>query len=136
MADTSQPEYVTPQVRLDGPIRLVEYDPMWVALFEREEKRIRAALGSRAVEIYHVGSTSVPGLAAKPVLDIVLIVADSADESAEDSAEATPSQSCQPGGGGGHAGSGVQPFGGTHPAGGFGHPGGGLKMGPLCVMPA
>jgi|SRR5215211_4955056 len=82
MVNTSQPEYLTPQVRLDGPIRLAEYDPTWVAQFEQEEKRIRAALGSRAVEIHHVGSTSVPGLAAKPVIDIALVVADSADEPA------------------------------------------------------
>ncbi|HVD52833.1 MAG TPA: GrpB family protein [Propionibacteriaceae bacterium] len=82
MVDVPQPEYVTPIVRADGPIKLAEYDPAWVEQFAREEIRIRTALGSRAVGVHHVGSTSVPGLAAKPVVDIVLLVGDSADESA------------------------------------------------------
>lgn len=63
-----------------GTIHLAEYDPEWPRLFEREEVRIREALGERAVVVEHVGSTSVPGLAAKPVIDVVLVVADSADE--------------------------------------------------------
>lgn len=63
-------------------IELAEYDPQWPILFEREEQRIRAALGERAVRVEHVGSTSVPGLAAKPLIDIVLVVADSTDEGA------------------------------------------------------
>jgi len=63
-----------------APILLIEYDPDWPRLFEREAARIRAALGDRAVQVEHVGSTSVPGLAAKPIIDIVLVVADSADE--------------------------------------------------------
>ncbi len=65
-----------------APIQLAEYDDEWPQLYEREEDRIRAALGERALQIEHVGSTSVPGLAAKPVIDIVLVVADSADEAA------------------------------------------------------
>lgn len=67
---------------LTGPIRIVEYDPDWPRLYQREEARIRAALGERAVLVEHAGSTSVPGLAAKPIIDIVLAVADSADEAA------------------------------------------------------
>ena len=63
-------------------IHLAEYDPEWPRLFEREAIRIREALGGRARAVEHVGSTSVPGLAAKPVIDIVLVVDDSADESA------------------------------------------------------
>ena len=66
---------------LENPIRLAEYDSDWPRLYQRDEKRIRAALGERALVIEHVGSTSVPGLAAKPVIDIVLVVADSANES-------------------------------------------------------
>ena len=65
-----------------GPVVLVEYDSEWPLLFESEAKRIRAALGERALQLEHVGSTSIPGLAAKPVIDIVLVVADSADEDA------------------------------------------------------
>jgi GrpB-like predicted nucleotidyltransferase (UPF0157 family) len=64
------------------PIELVDYDPAWPELFEREAEKIRAALGERALGLEHAGSTSVPGLAAKPVIDIVLSVADSADEDA------------------------------------------------------
>ena len=67
---------------LAGPIVLVDYDPEWPVLFEREAARIRTILCERALRIEHVGSTSVPGLAAKPIIDIVLVVADSADEQA------------------------------------------------------
>jgi GrpB-like predicted nucleotidyltransferase (UPF0157 family) len=59
---------------------LVEYDPAWPGLYEREAARIRGALGAAVVGLAHVGSTSVPGLAAKPIVDVVLTVADSADE--------------------------------------------------------
>lgn len=61
---------------------IAEYDPNWPALFERESRRIRSALGPRALRIEHAGSTAVPGLAAKPVIDVILAVADSADEQA------------------------------------------------------
>lgn len=63
-----------------GSIHLAEYDPEWPQLFEREARRIRTALGERALLLEHVGSTSVPGLAAKPVIDIVLVVADTVEE--------------------------------------------------------
>ena len=68
--------------RLDGQVVLAEYDPGWPRLFAREQERIRAALGNRAMLVEHVGSTSIPGLASKPKIDILLAVADSADESA------------------------------------------------------
>jgi GrpB-like predicted nucleotidyltransferase (UPF0157 family) len=61
---------------------VVDYDPAWPALFARESARITAALGPRVLLLEHAGSTSVPGLAAKPIIDMVLAVADSADESA------------------------------------------------------
>jgi GrpB-like predicted nucleotidyltransferase (UPF0157 family) len=67
---------------LSGPIHLADYDPAWPALFEREAARIRAALGEQVRLLEHAGSTSVPGLAAKPIIDIVLAVPDSADEAA------------------------------------------------------
>ena len=66
----------------NAPVQLAEYDPDWPALFEREADRIRTALGGAALQVEHVGSTSVPGLAAKPIVDILLVVADSADEPA------------------------------------------------------
>jgi GrpB-like predicted nucleotidyltransferase (UPF0157 family) len=68
--------------RLDGPVTLVDYDPEWPGLFGREDARILSILGDRVVELHHAGSTSVPGLAAKPIIDIVLVVPDSSDEPA------------------------------------------------------
>lgn len=68
---------VTPH---NAPITLADYDPAWPVLFAREAARIRAALGARAVRVEHVGSTSVPGLAAKPIIDVLLAVPDSSDE--------------------------------------------------------
>lgn len=65
---------------LNGTITLAPYDPVWPLLFERQATRIRAALGDGVLRLEHVGSTSVPGLAAKPIIDMVLAVADSADE--------------------------------------------------------
>jgi GrpB-like predicted nucleotidyltransferase (UPF0157 family) len=73
---------VGPMIFRKAPIVLVAYDPGWSAMFEREASRIRAALDSLAMRVEHVGSTSVPGLAAKPIIDIVLAVLDSADEAA------------------------------------------------------
>jgi GrpB-like predicted nucleotidyltransferase (UPF0157 family) len=67
---------------LSERVVIVEYDHEWPAMFAREAASIRAALGDRALQIEHVGSTSVPGLAAKPVIDILLVVSDSADEAA------------------------------------------------------
>jgi GrpB-like predicted nucleotidyltransferase (UPF0157 family) len=68
--------------RLDGPVYLAEYDPTWPQLFVREATRIQQLLGHTAVRIEHVGSTSVPGLIAKPIIDLVMEVTDSRDESA------------------------------------------------------
>jgi GrpB-like predicted nucleotidyltransferase (UPF0157 family) len=65
-----------------GVVEVVEYDPAWPALYETHEKRIRAALGSAVLAIEHIGSTSVPGLPAKPRIDVDVIVADSAAEEA------------------------------------------------------
>jgi GrpB-like predicted nucleotidyltransferase (UPF0157 family) len=67
--------------RLDGQVILVDYDPAWQGMYAREERRIREALGDRALLVEHMGSTSVPGLCAKPCIDIVLGVEDPADES-------------------------------------------------------
>jgi GrpB-like predicted nucleotidyltransferase (UPF0157 family) len=66
---------------LDRPIEIREYDPEWPLLYEREEERIRSILGERVVRIEHAGSTAVPGLPAKPIIDIALEVPDSTAES-------------------------------------------------------
>ncbi|HKG26412.1 MAG TPA: GrpB family protein, partial [Thermomicrobiales bacterium] len=69
-------------VPLSGLVEIVDYDPAWPRLFAREAARIGTALGEVALQIEHVGSTSVPGLVAKPLIDILLVVGDSADEPA------------------------------------------------------
>ncbi len=63
-------------------IKIVDYDPDWPKKFEAHAERIADALGPAALRIEHIGSTSVPGLAAKPIIDILVSVKDSADESA------------------------------------------------------
>ena len=64
----------------NATIRLSEYDPAWPGLYKREADRIGTALGPTMRRIEHIGSTSVPGLAAKPLIDIVLVVEDTRDE--------------------------------------------------------
>jgi GrpB-like predicted nucleotidyltransferase (UPF0157 family) len=64
----------------ESRIRIVDYNPRWPELFAREADRIRSVLRERALRIEHVGSTAVPGLAAKPVLDLLLEVSDSGQE--------------------------------------------------------
>lgn len=59
-----------------GALRLAEPDPTWPALFLDHEQRIRGALGPAAVLVEHIGSTAVPGLAAKPIVDVLLTVTD------------------------------------------------------------
>ena len=67
---------------MSSQIQIVDYDPLWPEVFLREADRIRTLLRCRALQIEHTGSTSVPGLAAKPIIDILLVVADSSDEPA------------------------------------------------------
>jgi 16S rRNA processing protein RimM len=61
------------------PIEVVDYDPEWPRMYEAEAERLRLGLGELAVRIEHVGSTSVPGLAAKPIVDIQVSVPDISD---------------------------------------------------------
>jgi len=68
--------------RVDGPVHLAASDPVWPDLYEREAARVRALLGDRVRLLEHVGSTSVTGLPAKPIIDMVLGVADPSDEPA------------------------------------------------------
>lgn len=56
---------------MNNAIVIADYDPVWPAQAAEEIARIRAALGNRLLAIEHVGSTSVPGLAAKPLLDLM-----------------------------------------------------------------
>jgi GrpB-like predicted nucleotidyltransferase (UPF0157 family) len=62
---------------VDEPIRLVDYDPDWPPRFERERVAITAAIASWVDDgIHHVGSTAVPGLEAKPIIDILVGIRD------------------------------------------------------------
>lgn len=79
-ADPAKP--VNTRTAVNGQVTLVEYDPAWPAMFQRQADRIRGALGERAIMIEHMGSTAVPGLVAKPCVDILLAVEDAADDAA------------------------------------------------------
>lgn len=61
-------------------IVIVDYDPQWPAKYREHAGRINQAVGSSALQIEHIGSTSVPGLGAKPIIDILLVVEDAANE--------------------------------------------------------
>lgn len=61
-------------------ILIVDYDAAWPARFELERDRVRHALGATARRIEHMGSTAVPGLAAKPIVDLLVSVADPDDD--------------------------------------------------------
>ncbi|WP_020672648.1 GrpB family protein [Amycolatopsis nigrescens] len=65
---------------LNSTVTMAEYDPAWPAAYEREAARIRSLLGAAVLLLEHVGSTSVPGLCAKPIVDILLVLPDSSDE--------------------------------------------------------
>ena len=68
--------------RMTRTLHLVDWDPAWPARFAAEAARIAGALGARALAVEHVGSTAVPGLAGKPVLDVAVAVASLADADA------------------------------------------------------
>lgn len=68
--------------RWKGSVVIADYDPSWPRRYDEAAAGIRAALGDRIITIEHVGSTSVPGLPAKPVIDIDVVVADTDDEPA------------------------------------------------------
>ena len=63
-------------------IRIDEYDLSWVSRYRDHEARISTALSNEALRIEHIGSTAVEGMAAKPIVDVLLVVADSGDEAA------------------------------------------------------
>ena len=65
-----------------GIVELAEYNSNWKKEYEKEEKLLKEVLGDRIIEIHHIGSTSIEGLKAKPVIDI-LVVINSLDEITE-----------------------------------------------------
>lgn len=65
-----------------GTVQVVPYTPQWASLFQIEAQRIAQTLGTLVVDIQHIGSTSIPGLAAKPILDVGVAVATEADVAA------------------------------------------------------
>jgi GrpB-like predicted nucleotidyltransferase (UPF0157 family) len=79
-ADPSKP--VNAKTAIDSQVALFDYDPAWPEMYRRQADRIQTALGDRALRVEHIGSTSVPGLIAKPCIDIVLVVADAGDDDA------------------------------------------------------
>lgn len=75
---TEQPELIGgPEKR---PIEIMDYDPAWPAMFRVHAQNVREALRDAALRIEHIGSTAVPSLAAKPIIDMLLIVEDAGDE--------------------------------------------------------
>jgi GrpB-like predicted nucleotidyltransferase (UPF0157 family) len=91
-ADPSVP--INTSTPINGQVILVDYDPTWPEMYAREEARILTALGDRTLRIEHIGFTSVPGLCAKPCIDILLVVADSADELSYVPTSKTPDMPC------------------------------------------
>ena len=61
---------------MPGKVIVIEYDPDWPALYKQEQIRILAAIGEYIDDIQHMGSTSVPGLGAKPIIDIMIALPD------------------------------------------------------------
>ncbi len=63
----------------DPPIRIEPYDPRWPSMFEEDRRRILEAVGEYVSAVVHIGSTSVPGLAAKPIIDVMVAIKSLAD---------------------------------------------------------
>jgi len=55
---------------------VTNYDPHWPAAFEAEAEKVRAIFGDEVIAIHHIGSTSVPGLPTKPIIDMLLVLRD------------------------------------------------------------
>jgi GrpB-like predicted nucleotidyltransferase (UPF0157 family) len=64
---------------MNDPILVAPYDPQWALTFERDRAQLQAALRDLNVQIEHIGSTSVVGLAAKPIIDIMIVTQNEAD---------------------------------------------------------
>ena len=61
------------------PIRIEAYDPRWPSMFEEDKRKILEAVGEYVTAVEHIGSTSVPGLAAKPTIDVMAAIRSLAD---------------------------------------------------------
>ena len=61
---------------MPGKVIVVEYDPLWPEIFMEERERVLEVLGERALSIEHIGNTAVPGLGAKPIIDMMVGVRD------------------------------------------------------------
>ena len=72
--------------QVTGLVRIVPYDPSWRSTFDTEAARLSRALGDIVAELHHIGSTAIPGIHAKPVIDILLEVTDLASLDARSSA--------------------------------------------------
>ena len=80
--DEAQASFIGEVPQLQGKIEVTPYNPDWPAQYKAETATIRRILSGLILELEHVGSTSVPGLPAKPILDIDLVLLDSTDERA------------------------------------------------------
>lgn len=58
-------------IPITGIVKVVNYNAKWPEIFEKEAEKIKQALGENCIDVHHVGSTSVPGLSAKPIIDII-----------------------------------------------------------------
>ena len=68
-------DHLSPIGLARGVVQLAPYDERWAALYEEERARLLAAVGDHILDIQHIGSTAIPGCAAKPILDIAIAVA-------------------------------------------------------------
>lgn len=66
-------------IRMQSPVEILEYDPEWPRIFEKEKVKIIGVLRDKAVAVEHVGSTAVQGLGAKPIIDITVGIRDLSD---------------------------------------------------------
>lgn len=64
---------------MNDTVIIVPYDPSWPKQYEEEKDRLQKALGSLVVQIFHIGSTAVPGLGAKPIIDIIIALGNITD---------------------------------------------------------
>jgi len=66
-------------VKASRVVEVLPYNPEWISMFESEAFLLRRALGKNCKDVYHVGSTAIPGLAAKPIIDIIVTLSEDAD---------------------------------------------------------